>query len=496
MIQPVPNPTKSYWLTKLPPNLQKLRNYGALANLPTTEIMDVVIIGSGMTGASVAYHLVRSKNKNDNTQKICVLEGRELCSGATGRNGGFLHAHSFNQWWPLYEKYGFMTATKLCLLEKSGRKAIHNVSEKENFDCDIDYNVKLAMLFPNNQGLKDKLGWFHLLRHNVLSMCGIQALDTAEDCSNVMNIKKSTSNSNNISSAIVIDSGCDTFYPAKFVYNIFQKLINETNQIRVHTHTMVKSVTEVTGKVGSSSSGDSSGSYKNVVNDETLYLVKTNRGDILSRNVVHATNGWIGGLLPNFRGIIQPVLNTVVSIENPPSSLLIDPNRRTGMDLQPGYHYWHSRMDGTIILGGFRNNRKDRGVGVWKDDHVDVKDIQVAERLLHGLGFFKNENKENNEKVNIDLAWTGIIGWSMDGLPFVGPWYRDDKREESGEYVCAGFSGHGMTQTWLAGQVIAEMIMERSSTSNYQCLLPTKERIENARKKGGDWLAYEKSKEE
>ena len=42
-----------------------------------------------------------------------VVEGRGLCSGATGRNGGILHAFGWNQWYLLYEKYGVRTATEM-----------------------------------------------------------------------------------------------------------------------------------------------------------------------------------------------------------------------------------------------------------------------------------------------------------------------------------------------------------------------------------------------
>ena len=524
---PLPLPAAAtstpYWLTNLPTPLQNIRNYQTSPTLPT-HVMDVVIIGSGMTGASVAYHLSANQTPTQN-QNICVLDGRGLCSGATGRNGGFLHAHSFNQWWPLYEKYGVVTATKLCWMEKAGRQAIHDVSQTEHIECELDTDVKLAMLFPTNQGMRDKLGWFHSLRHTILSFCGIQALDTTKECAQVFNIPPPPSTTNSpdaaqdspIQSAIVIDQGCDTFWPAKFVLTICQRLIDRN--VTVHTHTMVTKVT------------------RTVHNQQALYVVSTDRGqDILTKNVVHATNGWVSGLLPDFEHVIQPVLNTVVSA-SPSRSLLRDPQRRTGMDLQPGYHYWHSRQDGTIVLGGFRNTRPDRGVGVWQDGAPAEKDVVAAEHLLHELGFFHEsggtDRGARGDSLTIDQAWTGIIGWSMDGLPFVGPWERRGGSQDGvggmagaegavaagKEYVCAGFSGHGMTQTWLAGKAVADMIetqqqihtgtlsipalcLEWYATKmgvvpgGYSFLLPTPDRIGKAKKKGGDWLAYEKSKEE
>ena len=75
---PASSATESYW--QEPQNTQ-LRNRQSRC-LPDQQ--DIVIIGSGITGASVAWHLL----KGVVTDKITVLDAREICSGATGRNGG------------------------------------------------------------------------------------------------------------------------------------------------------------------------------------------------------------------------------------------------------------------------------------------------------------------------------------------------------------------------------------------------------------------------
>lgn len=54
-------------------------------SLPTAT--DVAIIGSGITGTSVAYNLLKNLGSG---LAVTVLEARALCSGATGRNGGNL----------------------------------------------------------------------------------------------------------------------------------------------------------------------------------------------------------------------------------------------------------------------------------------------------------------------------------------------------------------------------------------------------------------------
>jgi len=50
------------------------------------ERADVVVIGSGVTGASVCRAVLRAGPGPE--LKVVMLEARSVCSGATGRNGG------------------------------------------------------------------------------------------------------------------------------------------------------------------------------------------------------------------------------------------------------------------------------------------------------------------------------------------------------------------------------------------------------------------------
>lgn len=78
---PVANPTSSYWLDDAPfPELVDIQH-----KLP--EGADVVIIGSGITGAAAAKSLLELGGSG---LSVVVLEARQLCSGATGRNGGHI----------------------------------------------------------------------------------------------------------------------------------------------------------------------------------------------------------------------------------------------------------------------------------------------------------------------------------------------------------------------------------------------------------------------
>lgn len=78
--------TAPFWLRD-PHALSKCQS----STLPTEA--DVVIIGSGVTGASIARTLLQDRTDGSGSSghpAVVMLEARDVCSGATGRNGGHI----------------------------------------------------------------------------------------------------------------------------------------------------------------------------------------------------------------------------------------------------------------------------------------------------------------------------------------------------------------------------------------------------------------------
>jgi hypothetical protein len=82
------NPTKSFW-TDGEDDCNPLAKQGSSGNLPNN--VDVCIIGSGITGVSVAYHLseiVKQRQCDDEKKKpnltVAIVEARDFCEAYNG----------------------------------------------------------------------------------------------------------------------------------------------------------------------------------------------------------------------------------------------------------------------------------------------------------------------------------------------------------------------------------------------------------------------------
>lgn len=96
MVLPSANPTKSYWIEAAGSPLRDLRS---TPGLPATA--DVVIVGGGYSGATTAYWLDKYTRGHAKQPSMVLLEARDMCGGATGRNGELAGAEKRDLvlWW-------------------------------------------------------------------------------------------------------------------------------------------------------------------------------------------------------------------------------------------------------------------------------------------------------------------------------------------------------------------------------------------------------------
>ncbi|KAL1876797.1 hypothetical protein Plec18167_005207 [Paecilomyces lecythidis] len=123
---PVKRSTKSYWLTE-PAAISKLQS-------PWLKSADIVIIGSGMTAASLAYKLYSLRSD----LKIIIIEARDICGGATGRNGGHVKPMSPGVWFDRKEQFGAQEAIRIMEYEHGHVDEIITCIRENDIACDFN----------------------------------------------------------------------------------------------------------------------------------------------------------------------------------------------------------------------------------------------------------------------------------------------------------------------------------------------------------------------
>jgi glycine/D-amino acid oxidase-like deaminating enzyme len=125
---PASDPVQSFWNA----DPKELDDYQSTAQLPSTA--DIVIIGSGLSGVATAYFILKD---NPNPPSIVLLEARQICSGATGRNGGHVKPDTYSDIPKFAKLLGVEAASQLAVFEASHVQAVKELVETEDLDCDF-----------------------------------------------------------------------------------------------------------------------------------------------------------------------------------------------------------------------------------------------------------------------------------------------------------------------------------------------------------------------
>ncbi|PLN83231.1 FAD dependent oxidoreductase superfamily [Aspergillus taichungensis] len=399
----------------------------ALDNHRSTEILpessDIVIIGSGYAGTSTAYHcLQRSQSAGAENPSIVILEARQACSGATGRNGGHLRPDLYSEIHKFAEKYGFDAASEVAAFESEHLSRIQSLIEKESIDCDLDTNKLFDIHFDPSLCEEARAGRESLISQGLKATESVHftPLESAETVSGVKGAKG------------CFQSRTGRLWPYKLVTQLLSKVVSAG--VNLQTYTPVLRVSDAPDADG-------------------RWTVVTDRGSIQAKWVVFATNAYTSAIAPDYKGKIVPVRGVCsrIVVPNPPKTPLecSYTMRFNTWD----YDYLIPRPDGSIIVGGAKSTFF-HDASKWYDNTDDSRMIEAASRYFDNY-MQRNFHGWENTGAYTDRVWTGIMGFTTDSLPHVG-----NVPHKPGQLIVAGFSGHGMPQVFLSAEGIARMIVD------------------------------------
>ncbi|KAK5060203.1 hypothetical protein LTR84_010088 [Exophiala bonariae] len=426
---PVANPTTSAWQQPLN------RSMITTTDLPTHQ--DVVIIGSGITGCSIAWHLLH----HSESLKVTVLDAREICSGATGRNGGRINCTAVQDFDKYTKLFGREMAARIVRFELAHYQSIKEVVEsvgpelvskselrwinavyavfEDSEVAELRYMLRsFENAFPDLQG-----------RWKVI---GKEEVTTKYEISNAKG-------------ALVGEAGAA--WPYRMVTGVFEHLRSSfPERFSLSSNTPVQSIHKTT-------------------DEQHPYSLTTQRGTIRATHIFHSTEGHVAHLLPRLRGILVPRRGQM-TVQDAHNVVAKDKLQSWSLMMQGVFDYaTMNTKTGLVYIGGGEQENKDYSMGVPSDAEEDLAALAHLGGVLPAA-FGGKTPCERASHVEVQASWTGIMGFSLDHAPLVGmlPQELLDRpagSSTSAEWISAGYGGYGMVNAFLCGKTVAMMMLGR-----------------------------------
>ena len=173
---PVENSTKSFWQQRPPfPKLVDIKS----DKLPASA--DIVIIGSGMSGASIAHTILQECRSLDITKRVVLVEGRTICSGATGRNGGHIKASSYAEYAKFKKRFGAKSAKKILAFYMKHLPLLTELARVEGYEKGEARQVLTVDAFTEQTMMRKATEMVELLRTDLPEIAkGIEIIGKEE----------------------------------------------------------------------------------------------------------------------------------------------------------------------------------------------------------------------------------------------------------------------------------------------------------------------------
>ena len=374
-----------YWWDAAPPETSRVA-------LPPS--VDLVIVGSGYCGLSAAAEAARQG------ASVAVLDAAEIGAGGSTRSGGMV---SSGQKLALTDAIRGVSAERLGRLMAESTASfdyLKHLIASESLDADLQITGRFFGAFtPGHFERLRQQG--ELLREK--TGVTVHVVTRAEQRAMV---------------------GSDYYYGGI--------LVDEYGGL--HTAKYHRALRELARRCGASL--HSHAAVERIERSGARFAVHTARGKIDAKQVLVATNGYTGQLLPFFSRRVLPVASYQIATEPLPPGLMdvLNPGRRMISDSKRNLFYTRPSPDGTRMLFGSRPSFREVGE-------------REAARILHKKMV---QLWPALRDVRITHAWKGYVAMTGDKLAHIG--------ERDGVFYALGCNGNGVALMSYLGQRIARTL--------------------------------------
>jgi glycine/D-amino acid oxidase-like deaminating enzyme len=381
---PVNNPLPSYWQDLEFPIANFAKPLADVSN--PTEPYDYAIIGSGISGTMIAFNLLKAAPD----ARIVMLEAREICSGATGRNGGHTKAASYRSYMQHVQELGKKEALKLARLEYANILETHRMAEEMSIDCgsklcdtvDVIYDRaifelgKLAIQALRADAAEDEKESGKMAYYKIYEDIG-KLQD--EFMTATTNTNFTLSEREELAGAIKYLAG--RIHAYYFTTGVLQSCVNRGLQLCANTPVHAIRPSSHTQK-----------------DSEALWDVFTQYNTITASNVIIASNGYTPYLLNELQRAIVPMRGQITAQRPGSATKLPTPLPTTySFIYREGYEYMIPRPlpDGGqhIVIGGGLGRLSNAGASEYGTVDDGTLNPEISEYLRGSLpGYFGAEN--------------------------------------------------------------------------------------------------------
>ncbi|MDF1750040.1 MAG: FAD-binding oxidoreductase [Alphaproteobacteria bacterium] len=360
--------------------------------------VDVAVIGSGYTGLNAALETVRGG------RSTLVLDAEQAGWGCSSRNGGQISTSIKPSIEKLARKFGIERAIAI---HKEGHSALNWIGDfiqREGIECDFGH-----------------VGRFHAAHtpqhYERLAQDAKQQAAVQDDVEIIPRSEQRQQLGTDAYFGGALYKNHASLHPAKYHRGLLQRVLDAGAQVMAYTPVL------------------------QIEKTKDGFVLTTNRGSVIAKDVVIATNGYSGKLLPWLRRRVIPIGSYMIATEELPESLvdtLFPQNRIAGDTCRVVYYFRASPDRRRVVFGG----RVSAG-------ETDPKISAPA--LYHDMTRIFPELRD----WKVSHSWAGTVAYSFDTLAHCG---RHD-----GMHYAASYCGSGVSMSSYLGMRTGQRILGLSS---------------------------------